>query len=149
MTSPGSTARDIKLCGGSNNSASNLAEEEEAASHKYLVTIFLLVACRSRYRETVSNLKNYFAKGQHNYSDTMTGVYAMVLVLQTNGVFPVGGGDKEGIHFVNIDGGNGRGAPALDSNGVNAGRHRGERIKKTCYECGSEDHLVRDCPVSK
>ena len=45
-TSPGATVRDLKLREGSSNSASNLAEAEEAIRQKYLAKISLLGACR-------------------------------------------------------------------------------------------------------
>ena len=57
------TMREIKLCGGSISSSSDIAELEEAVRQKYLTKLFLIVELRRQYGELVNNLRNDFTKG--------------------------------------------------------------------------------------
>ena len=55
----------------------------------------------------------------------------IMLVFQPMRAFPVGRGDNNRMHFTNVDGGDGKGAPSPYNNCANVGRHRDERRKNT------------------
>ena len=60
----------------------------------------------------MNNLNKEFKKGQRNYPETMTGEYVMILELQPTRMFQVGGVYSDRMHFANVDGGDGGGAPS-------------------------------------
>ena len=73
----------------------------------------------------------------------------MMLTFQATRTFPVGGGDNNGTHFANVDGGDSGGELYLENDSENTGKYKGKKKKKAYYECGSKSHLIKDCPVAK
>ena len=79
----------------------------------------------------------------------VSGVYTMMLLFDPTRTFPAGGRHNGMMQSLNVDSDDGGRAPAPDKNGANTGNYKDEKKNKNCYVYGSEDHLIKECPVDK
>ena len=100
--SPVATVGEVKVLVLDAKSADDMEKAQTSARGKYLDIAFLVRSDRRRYGELVLSLKNDYSKQQHNYPNTLTDMYRLMMAFDPTRATPVAGGRNEGMNFRNV-----------------------------------------------